>query len=142
MQTIKYSRDHKKSPSPQVWILKMLHFFIESTVILTYIEHLNSNQRARGWKEVRIRNYLGKGKRKQRQADSCQAQYGGTSYGGPVERSASLTTGRKLSLSFNPVVLASTGFNFIVLPLTCYVARTLIIEKMNHFIGEKGKCSW
>ena len=62
MQTIKYSRDHKKSPSPQVWILKMLHFFIESTVILTYIEHLNSNQRARGWKEVRIRNYLGKEK--------------------------------------------------------------------------------
>ena len=54
----------KKSPSPQLWILKLLHFFIKPTVILTYIEHLNSNQRARGWKEVRIRNYLGKGKRK------------------------------------------------------------------------------
>ena len=62
-------------------------FFIDLTVILTYIEHINSNQ---GWKEVRFRNYLGIGKGKQRQADSCQAQPGGTSYGGPVAKEASL----------------------------------------------------
>ena len=54
----------KKSPSPQLWILKMLHFFIEPTVILMYIEHINSNQCARGWKEVRFIKYLGKGKGK------------------------------------------------------------------------------
>ena len=60
-----------------------------------FIEHINSNQCARGWKEVRFIEYLGKGKGKQRQADSCQAQYGGTSYGGPVERSASLGDWKK-----------------------------------------------